>query len=111
MPLTARYNSPLLPPARRSERARKLRYAPEMPDWPSRRDRLRGRQDRIGINSVVAVQFGDRSRLAEMLDTERTHTVAADRPEPGEGCRMAVKHGDQAAMSRQVGKHALYVGA
>ena len=90
---------------------RELRFSQslEMPDRSSRCDCLRGGDNRIGINPVVAIKLSNRSGLAEMLDAERTYTVAADCPEPGEGCGMAVKHGDQAAMPGQVRKRALHM--
>ena len=36
-----------------------------------------------------------------MLDAERAHAVAVDAAEPGERRRMAVDHGDEAAVARQ----------
>ena len=42
-----------------------------------------------------------------MLDAERPHAMAVDRAEPGERRRMAVEHGDDAAMRRHVGQQPL----
>ena len=38
---------------------------------PARRDALRGRHDRPGVDAGLPVEVGDRARLAEMLDSER----------------------------------------
>ena len=73
-----------------------------MPDWPSWRDRLRGRDDGIGVDAVVPVKLGERSGLAEVFNTKRPRAVAGDRAEPGQRRRVAVEHADDAAMRRHV---------
>jgi hypothetical protein len=60
-----------------------LRQRLQMPDRTAGRDSLRGGDDGVGVDAVVAVQLGKRSGLAEMLDAERTRAVAGDRAEPG----------------------------
>ena len=55
-----------------------------------RRDRLRRRQDAVGVDAVVAVEVGDRAGLAEMLDAERPRAVAVHGAEPAERRRVAV---------------------
>src|SRR5437763_78269 len=45
-------------------------------------DTLGGSEDRIHVEAVVAVELGERAGLAEVLDTERAHAVAADAAEP-----------------------------
>ena len=50
---------------------------------------------------MVAVEVANRAGLAEMLDAERLDAVAADAAEPAERGRMAVEHGDDAAVARQ----------
>src|ERR1700676_5322387 len=71
--------------------------------WRPRRYGLRSRNDRVGVDAVVAIEIGNGAGLAEMLDAERPHPMAADRAEPGERRRMTIEHGDEAAMGRQVG--------
>src|SRR5512146_1540704 len=77
-----------------------LLQSPQMPDRPSRRDRLRGGDDRRRVDAVVPIEIRQRSGLAEMLDAERAGAVAVNRAEPGERRRMAVERGDQRAMRR-----------
>src|SRR5690242_14129673 len=43
----------------------------QMPDRPARRDGLCGGHNRIRIDTIVLVEVGNRTGLAEMLDTER----------------------------------------
>src|SRR3984893_18929886 len=57
--------------------------------------------DGVGIDAVVAIELSVRAGLAEMLDAERLHPVTADAAEPAERGRMAVDHGDDAAVARQ----------
>src|SRR5260370_21224617 len=82
-----------------------------MPDRPAGDDGLRGRHDRIGVDAVVPIEIADRPGLAEMLDPERAHAMAGDAAEPGQRRRMAVEHGDDAAMISHIGKDALDVRA
>src|SRR5437588_2121652 len=84
---------------------------PQVADRLAGRDRLGGGDDRVGVDAIVPVELGDRSGLAEMLDPERAHAVAADGAEPRQGCRMAVQHGDDAAMRRHLVEQPLYVRA
>ena len=82
-----------------------------MPDRLTGRDRLHGRNNGVRVDAIVPVELRDGAGLAEMLDPERPHPVAADRSEPGQGRRMAVEHGDNAAMGRQLGEQPLDVRA
>src|SRR5262249_61093751 len=84
-----------------------LRQRFEMPDRPTRRQRRRRRDDGIGVDAVVPIEIRDRAGLAEMLAAERAHAMALDGAEPGERRRMAVEHGDDAAMGRHIG-HELF---
>ena len=59
----------------------------------------------------MAIELRDRPGLAEMLDAERAHAVAAHGAEPGERRRMAVEHGDDAAMGRHLGEQPLDMAA
>src|SRR5215210_3279311 len=59
-----------------------------------------GVDDGIGVNAVVTVQLVDGAGLAEMLDTESFEPVAAYAAEPTQRCRMAVDHGNDAAVAR-----------
>ena len=78
-----------------------------MPDGATRRDHLRGAQDRLRVDPIMAVKIGNRARLAEVLDAERARSVAHHGTDPGECRRMCVDDGDQAAMGRDLGKQAL----
>src|SRR3974390_1063479 len=73
-----------------------------MSDRSSRRDRLRGGDDRVGVDTVVAVELGERSGLAEMFNAERAGTVAGNGAEPGQRRRMPIEHRDDAAMRRHL---------
>src|SRR5579883_845602 len=84
---------------------------PQMPYRPPRRQRLGGGRDGIGIDPVVPIEIRDRTRLAEMLDAERTHAVAVHGAEPGERRGMAVENGDDAAVVRHALEQALDVRA
>ena len=84
-----------------------LRQRLQMPDRPAGRDRLRGGDDGVGVDAVVPVELGERAGLAEMLDAERARAMAGDRAEPGQRRRVAVEHGDDAAMRRHVGEQPL----
>ena len=57
--------------------------------------------DSVGVDAVVAVEVVYGAGLAEMLDAERFHPVAAHTAEPTQRRRMAVDHGDDAAVARQ----------
>ena len=50
----------------------------------------------------MAVEFGNGSGLAEVFHTKSDCPVAGNATEPGEGCRMAVDHGDQQAMAGHI---------
>src|SRR5580704_6258380 len=84
---------------------------PEITDRPTRRDRLRGGDDGVGVDAVVPVEVRDRAGLAEMLDTERPDLMAEDRAEPGQRCRVAIEHADDAAMRRQAAQEPFDMGA
>src|ERR1700677_805058 len=57
--------------------------------------------DGIGVDAMVAVEVVDGAGLAEMLDAEGFDPVAAHAAEPTQCRRMAVDHGDDAAIPRQ----------
>ena len=63
-----------------------------LPLRPAGRHRLHGGHDTLRIDTVMPIEIRDRTGLAEMLDAERTRTVAMDRPQPGERCGMPVQH-------------------
>ena len=80
-----------------------------MPDRPARRDRLRGGDDRVGVDAVVPVEVGERAGLAEMLDAERAHAMAVRprraRPASPDGRRARVtmpQCGGTSASSRSI---------
>ena len=50
-----------------------------MADRAARRDCLRGGDDRVRIDAVVAVELRERAGLAEMLHPERARAMAMDR--------------------------------
>src|SRR5215213_9747037 len=54
----------------------------------------------VGVNSVVAIEVVDGASLAEMLNAESFEPVAAYAAEPTQRGRMAVDHGDDAAVPR-----------
>ena len=54
-----------------------------MADRAARRDGLGGGDDGAGVDAVVGLEVGNRAGLAEMLDAERPHAVAADAAQPG----------------------------
>src|SRR5262249_54149287 len=87
------------------------RQRPQVPDRPTRRQRLRRRDDRLGVDAVVTIEIGDRAGLAKMLDTERAYAVAGDGAKPGERRRMTIEHGDDGAMGRQLLEQPLDMGA
>src|SRR5262249_42860041 len=74
----------------------------ERPDRAPGRKRRRRRDDGVGVDAVVPIKLRDRAGLPEMLDAERAHAMAVDGAEPGERRRMAVEHGDDAAMGRDI---------
>ena len=55
-----------------------LRQRFEVPDRPSRRDRLGGGDDRVRVDTVMPVQLGERAGPAEMLDAERPRAMTGD---------------------------------
>src|SRR5579859_1667902 len=57
--------------------------------------------DGVRIDAVMAIEDVDRAGLAEMLDAERFHPMAAHAAEPGQRRRMAVDHGHEPAIARQ----------
>ena len=54
-----------------------------MADRAAWRNRLSRRNDGVGVDAIVPIELGERSRLAEMLDTEWTHAMASNSAEPG----------------------------
>jgi hypothetical protein len=72
-----------------------------MPHRGARGESFGGVDDGVGVDAVVAVEIGNRAGLAEMLDAERLHAVAAHAAQPAERRGMAVEHGDDAAVARQ----------
>jgi hypothetical protein len=60
-----------------------------------------GVDDGVGVDAVVEIEVGNRAGLAEMLDAEGFHAVAAHPAEPAQRRGMAVEHGDDAAVARQ----------
>ena len=57
-----------------------------------------GVEDGVRIDAVFGVQVGQIPALAEMVGSERHHTLAAHRAEPGMRRGMTVQHGDQSGI-------------
>src|SRR5579872_4659347 len=57
--------------------------------------------DGVRIDAVVAIEIVDRAGLAEMLDAERFHPMAAYAAEPGQRRRVSVDHSHEPAIARQ----------
>src|ERR1700759_1695006 len=57
--------------------------------------------DGCGVDAVVAIEVGDGAGLTEMLDAERLDAMTAPAAEPTQRRRMAIDHGDDAAIARQ----------
>ena len=72
-----------------------------VPHRRARREAFGRIDDGVGVDAVVAVEVADGAGLAELLDAERLDPVAAHAAEPAERRRMAVDHGDDAAVARQ----------
>src|SRR5215813_11325630 len=72
-----------------------------MPDRRADGETFRRIDDGVGVEAMVAVEVVNGAGLAKMFDTERLDAVAADAAEPAERGRMAVDHGDDAAIARQ----------
>src|ERR1043165_4257801 len=62
---------------------------------------LRRLDDGVGVDVVVAIEIVDAAGLAEMLDAQSLEAMAAHAAEPAQARRMAVDHGDDAAIARQ----------
>src|SRR5215471_14564053 len=62
---------------------------------------LGGIDDGVGVDAIVAIEVVDGAGLAEMFDAERLDAMAAHAAEPAERRRMAVDHGDDAAVAGQ----------
>ena len=75
-----------------------------MADRPAGCDGLRRGDNGVGVDAVVAVEVGQRSGLAEMLDAERAYAVARDCPQPRKRRRMSIQDGDNATMRRHIGE-------
>src|SRR3954447_7692398 len=56
--------------------------------------------DGVGVDAVVAIQLVDGAGLAETLHTKGFEPVAAYAANPTERRRMAIDHGDDAAVAR-----------
>src|SRR5262245_1265509 len=50
--------------------------------YRSTADPLGGSKDRVDVKAIVPVELADRTRLAEVLDTQRAHAVAANAAQP-----------------------------
>src|SRR5262245_3192140 len=74
------------------------------------RDACRSSQDCIRIKAVVGIELGDRARLAEVLDAERPHAMAAHAAEPGERLWVCIRYCYQGRIARQLGQQTLDVG-
>src|ERR1700721_2742439 len=72
-----------------------------VPHWRPRREAFGGVDDGVGVEAVMAIEVVDGAGLAEMLDAERLDAMPAHAAEPAERGRMAVDHGDDAAIARQ----------
>src|SRR5262245_50011209 len=57
--------------------------------------------DRVGVDAIVPIEVVDGAGLAEVLDAECFDAMAAHAAEPAQRRRMAVDHGDEAALARQ----------
>src|ERR1700724_681983 len=86
-------------------------HRPQVPDRAAGCDRLGRGHDGVRVDAVVAIEVADFSGLAEVLDAERPHAVAAHGPEPRERCRMPIEDRDDAAMGRHLGEEPLDVAA
>src|SRR5581483_6951043 len=114
-PLARTRNPSLLALVRRNGfRVRSLRSRPGMTSFMKRSHRHLAVQDRragcealgriddgVGVDAVVAIEVGDGAGLAEMLDAERFDAMTAHAADPAQRRRMAVEHGDDAAIARQ----------
>src|SRR5437762_11458037 len=60
-----------------------------------------GVEDRLDVDAVVPVEIRQVARLAEMLDAERPHLVAAHRAQPAQGRGMAIDDSDQVRVGGQ----------
>src|SRR5215218_1789314 len=78
-----------------------------MADGAARRDDLGRRDDALRVDPKVAVEVGDGASLAKLLDAERAGAVAHHRAEPGQSRRVAVEHGDEAAVGRYLRQQTL----
>src|SRR3954454_13770848 len=86
------------PPGRIRRSHRRL----PMPHRRSYREAFGRVDDGVGVDAVVAVEVANSVGLAELLDAERFEPVSAHAAEPAERGRMAIDHGHDAAVPRQL---------
>src|SRR6516164_2422049 len=112
-PQGVRTGGPTGPPMTRPRTGAKQPWAGSRLQKPiSRRpagDALRRRQDGVDVEAVVAVELGQRSGLAEVLDAQRAHAVAAHTAKPGQRLGIGVRHGDDGRIARQLRQQVLDV--
>ena len=87
------------------------RHEFELADRPAGRNRPGGCNNRLGIDAVMTVQFGNGAGLAKMLDPEGAGAVTRHRSEPGERQRVPVDDRDQRAVCRHPVEQALDMAA
>lgn len=56
------------------------------------------------IDTVMAIKFGDRTGLPEVVDPERAGAMSVYRTQPAERCRMAIDDRDDTAMGWKIGQ-------
>src|SRR5262249_46845696 len=83
-----------------SSKNRSHRHLP-MQHRRTRRKAFRRIDNGIRIDAIVAIEIADGASLAEMLDPERFPPVTAHAAGPAQRRRMAIEHGDDAAIARQ----------
>jgi hypothetical protein len=83
---------------------------PQMPHWPTRRDRLRRRDDGVRVDAGGPVEIVHVAGLAKRCHAQRSRPVAVDGAEPAQGGRVAVKHGDQGGVPWHGRQRPLHVG-
>ena len=66
---------------------------------------MSGGHDGIRVDREVVVQITDRTGLAKVFNSQGDDPVPAHGPKPRQGQGMAVHHGDDRAMGRQVLHH------
>src|SRR5690242_15816356 len=74
----------------------------EVPNRSAGRERGRGRDDRIGVDAIMAIEIRDRAGLPEMLYAQRAHAMAVHAAEPTKRRGMAVDDRHDPAVRRYV---------